>query len=167
LPVFVPTDIIQIIGERMQPGVAIHSTVLFAALLAAAGCNLPAPRADELTPVGTDVITGEQIQRSSATNVWDLLRARAYKYDFKEDRNGVPSTIQTRHGRSSVALRDSDTPVVLVDGARLTDFRFLRQMTTDSIDMIEMMNGINGTVAQGTNASAGVIVIHTKGTVYQ
>jgi hypothetical protein len=56
---------------------------------------------------------------------------------------------------------------VFVDGARLTDFRFLRQMTTDSIDMIEMMNGINGTVAQGTNASAGVIVIHTKGTVYQ
>jgi hypothetical protein len=40
-------------------------------------------------------------------------------------------------------------------------------MSTESIDMIEMMNGIAGTVTQGTNASAGVILIHTKGTVYQ
>ncbi len=150
----------------MHRGVSIHSIALFAVLLAPGACHLPPVQPDQLTPAGTDIITGEQIQKSTATNVWDLLRARAYKYDFKEDRNGVPSTIQTRHGRSSVALRDSDTPLVLVDGARLTDFRFLRQMTTDSIDMIEMMNGITGTVAQGTNASAGVIVIHTKGTIY-
>ncbi|HEY0529799.1 MAG TPA: TonB-dependent receptor plug domain-containing protein [Gemmatimonadaceae bacterium] len=136
--------------------------------LVTSACTLTLkPQANDLAPVGTDVITGVQIEKSSATNVWDLLRTRAYKYDFKEDRNGVPTSIQTRHGKSSVALKDGDTPVVLVDGARLTDFRFLRQMSTESIDMIEMMNGIAGTVTQGTNASAGVILIHTKGTVYQ
>jgi len=146
---------------------AVRSTLLLATLVVASACHMTLNKAEDLSPVGTDVITGDQIQKSSATNVWDLLRRRAYKYDFKEDKNGVPFDIVTRHGRSSVALRDSDTPVVLVDGARLTDFRFLRQMTTDSIDMIELMNGITGTVAQGTNASAGVIAIHTKGTVYQ
>jgi outer membrane cobalamin receptor len=150
----------------MRRAVAIHSTLVLANLLIASGCQPSFNKGESLTPVGTDVITGEQIQKSSATNVWDLLRARAYKYEFKEDRNGVPTSIQTRHGKSSVALRDGDTPLVLVDGARLTDFRFLRQMTTESIDMIEMMNGITGTVTQGTNASAGVILIHTKGTVY-
>lgn len=139
-----------------------QSKVFVAALFVASGCSLSTNKGEELSPVGKDVITTEQIQKSSFTNAWDLLRARAYKYDFKEDKYGVPYDIVTRHGRSSVALRNSDTPVVLVDGARLTDFRFLRQMTTDSIDNIELMNGISGTVAQGTNASAGVIVIHTK-----
>jgi outer membrane cobalamin receptor len=147
--------------------IAARSSLLLATLAVASACHMTLNKADDLSPVGMDVISGDQIQKSSATNVWDLLRTRAYKYDFKEDKNGVPFDIVTRHGRSSLSLRDSDTPVVLVDGARLTDFRFLRQMTTDSIDMIELMNGINGTVAQGTNASAGVIVIHTKGTVYQ
>jgi outer membrane cobalamin receptor len=136
--------------------------VLIATLVFANGCSLSTNKAEDLSPVGKDVITAAQIEKSSATNVWDLLRARAYKYDFKEDKYGVPYDIVTRHGRSSVALRDSDTPLVLVDGARLSDFRFLRQMTTDSIETIELMNGITGTAAQGTNASAGVIVIHTK-----
>ena len=139
-----------------------QSKILVATLVAASGCSLSTNKAEDLSPVGKDVITAEQIQKSSFTNAWDLLRARAYKYDFKEDKYGVPYDIVTRHGRSSVALTDSDTPVVIVDGARLTDFRFLRQMTTDSIDNIELMNGITGTVTQGTNASAGVIVIHTK-----
>ena len=139
-----------------------RSTVLVATLVAASGCNLSVNKAQGLSPVGKDVITADQIEKSSATNAWDLLRAKAYKYDFKEDKYGVPYDIVTRHGRSSLALRDSDTPLVLVDGARLTDFRFLRQMTLDSIDNIELMNGISGTVTQGTNSSAGVIVIHTK-----
>lgn len=142
-------------------------TLTVATLAVVTACHLNVTKADNLSPVGKDVITGEQIQKSSATNVWDLLRTRAYKYDFKEDKYGVPYDIVTRHGRSSVALRNSDTPVVLVDGARLTDFRFLRQMTTDSVDLIELMNGISGTVSQGTNASAGVIVIHTKGMGYE
>ncbi|HEY1952450.1 MAG TPA: Plug domain-containing protein [Gemmatimonadaceae bacterium] len=145
---------------------AVRSTLLLATLTIASACHMTLNKPDNLSPVGTDVISGEQIQKSSATNVWDLLRTRAYKYDFKEDKNGVPFDIVTRHGRSSLALRDSDTPVVIVDGARLTDFRFLRQMTTDSIDMIELMNGITGTVSQGTNSSAGVIVIHTKSMGY-
>jgi len=139
-----------------------RSTILVATLVAASGCSLSTNKAEDLSPVGKSVITAAQIEKSTATNVWDLLRAKAYKYDFKEDKYGVPFDIVTRHGRSSVSLRDSDTPLVLVDGARLTDFRFLRQMTTDSIENIELMNGISGTVAQGTNASAGVIVIHTK-----
>jgi outer membrane cobalamin receptor len=139
-----------------------QSAIVFATMLVASGCSLNTNKGEPLSPVGKDVITAEQIEKSSATNVWDLLRARAYKYDFKEDKYGVPYDIVSRHGRSSVSLKDSDTPLVLVDGARLTDFRFLRQMTTDSIDTIELMNGITGTVTQGTNASAGVIVIHTK-----
>lgn len=151
----------------MQRDVAIQSALLVASILAASGCHVPITTGEQLNAVGTDRITNTDIEKSAATNVWDLLRARAYKYEFREDRNGVPYSIKTRHGRTSVALADGDTPIVLVDGARLTDFRFLRQMTCDSIDMIEMLNGITGTVAQGTNASAGVIAIHTKGMTYE
>ena len=51
---------------------------------------------------------------------------------------------------------------MLIDGARLTDVAALRDMSTDSVESIELQNGINGTSSQGTNAPAGVIYIHTK-----
>ena len=58
-------------------------------------------------------------------------------------------------------MADSDTPIIVVDGARISDFTALRDMPTDAISSIELLNGIAGTVSQGTNASAGVIYIHT------
>jgi outer membrane cobalamin receptor len=58
-------------------------------------------------------------------------------------------------------MADSDTPMILVDGARLSDFGALRDLATDAISSIELLNGISGTVSQGTNAAAGVIYIHT------
>ena len=110
----------------------------------------------------TDVISSAEIARSASTNVWDLLRRRASQYDFSEDRYGHPRQITTKRGRSTLILAASDTPLVLVDGARLTDVSVLRDMPTDSIESIELQNGISGTSQQGTNACAGVIYIHTR-----
>jgi len=114
------------------------------------------------TPTRTDIITEEEIAHSSSTNVWDLLRKRARMYTFAEDRYGRPRFISTKRGRSTINLAGSDSPLVLVDGARLTDVAALRDMPTDSVESIELQSGINGTSQQGTNAVAGVIYIHTK-----
>jgi hypothetical protein len=109
----------------------------------------------------TQTISAEEIAQSGFSNAWDLLRARARRYDFYEDRYGRPRGIKTRRGRSTISVADSDTPMILVDGARLSDFGALRDMPTDAISSIELLNGIAGTVSEGTNAAAGVIYIHT------
>jgi outer membrane cobalamin receptor len=49
----------------------------------------------------------------------------------------------------------------VIDGARVSDFTALRDLPADAISSIELLSGITGTAAQGTNAAAGVIYIHT------
>ena len=109
-----------------------------------------------------DVITAEEIAHSSTTNVWDLLRKRARMYNYAEDRYGRPRFITTKRGASTIALAGSDMPLVLIDGARLSDVAALRDMPTDAVESIEIQGGIDGTSSQGTGAVAGVIYIHTK-----
>ena len=133
--------------------------VLFAAI-SIVGCVSASHRSTE-QPARTQTISAEEIARSGYTNAWDLLRARARRYDFYEDRYGRPRGIKTRRGRSTVLMAGSDTPMIVVDGARLVDFTALRDMPTDAISSIELMDGISGTVDQGTGAAAGVIYIHT------
>src|SRR5213082_2494117 len=102
--------------------------------------------------VRTDIITAEEIAHSSSTNVWDLLRKRARMYNFAEDRYGRPRFITTKRGASTIALAGSDSPMIVIDGARLGDVAALRDMPTDSVQSIELQSGINGTSQQGTNA---------------
>ncbi len=108
-----------------------------------------------------EVITSENIAKSAYTNAWDLLRAKARRYDFSEDVFGRPRSIRIRRGRSTINMAGSDSPMILVDGARVIDLITLRDLPTDAIESVELMSGINGTASQGTNSSAGVIYIHT------
>jgi hypothetical protein len=124
------------------------------------GCVNPSAKPLAQT-ASTQTISADEIARSGFNNAWDLLRARARRYDFYEDRYGRPRGIKTRRGRSTINMADSDTPMILVDGARVSDFGALRDLPSDAISSIELLNGISGTVSQGTNAAAGVIYIHT------
>jgi outer membrane cobalamin receptor len=108
-----------------------------------------------------DLISADEISRSPSTNAWDLLRRRARQYDFKEDQYGRPRDIRTRRGRSTINIAGADTPIILVDGARIIDIASLRDLPTGSIQSVELLSGIRGTASQGTNAAAGVIYIHT------
>jgi outer membrane cobalamin receptor len=108
-----------------------------------------------------DLIGADEISRSPSTNAWDLLRRRARQYDFREDQYGRPRDIRTRRGASTINIAGADSPLILIDGARIIDFACLRDLSTGSIQSVELMSGIRGTVSQGTNASAGVIYIHT------
>ena len=106
-------------------------------------------------------ITAQEIARSGASNAWDLLRIRARAYEFSEDRYGRPRGIRTRRGRSSISVSGADQPMIVLDGARLIDLVTLRDLHIGAIESVELLNGIAGTATQGTNASAGVIYIHT------
>ena len=106
-------------------------------------------------------ITSTEIARSGASNAWELLRVRARAYEFSEDRYGRPRNIRTRRGRSTLNMPGADSPLIVLDGARLIDLVSLRDLSVGAIESVELLNGIAGTATQGTNAAAGVIYIHT------
>jgi outer membrane cobalamin receptor len=137
-------------------------TTWIAALSLCACAHSTAANPREASAPGKQIITADEIAKSGLNNAWDLLRKRALGYDFSEDRYGRPRAIRTRRGRTSISVRDGDAPLVIIDGARVTDVGALRDLSTDAIDSIELLNGISGTASQGTNASAGVIYIHTR-----
>lgn len=128
---------------------------------AISGCVNTARVIPDHAAASTTTFTAEQIAHSGFGNAWDFLRARARGYEFYQDQFGRPRGIRTRRGRSTINVADSDTPMVLIDGARLSDCSVLRDLPSDAISSIDLLSGITGTAAQGTNAAAGVIYIHT------
>jgi outer membrane cobalamin receptor len=91
-----------------------------------------------------------------------LLRQLVPRYSYVEDRSGRAVAINGHRGRSSISLSNSESPIVIVDGARIAAVDVLQQMSKDAIDWIELRKGSRGTSTEGTNATAGVIYIHTR-----
>ena len=148
----------------MQHG-RLAMTLLAGSYLATASACVSNPvrtGADNGSRLGDVVITSDQIDAQHASNAWDLLRQMVPRYTYVEDRSGRAVSINGHRGRSSIALAGSEAPLVIVDGARLAALDVLQQMPKDAIDRIELRGGSRGTNAEGTNASAGVIYIHTR-----
>ena len=140
-------------------------TFLAACYLATTSACASSPRRanpENGSQFGDLVITAEQIDAQHAPNAWELLRRLVPRYTFVEDRSGRAVSIHGHRGRSSISLAGSETPLVIVDGARLASLDVLQQMPKDAIDRIELRGGSRGTSTEGTNASAGVIYIHTR-----
>lgn len=126
------------------------------------GCVSGGARPGEHWRSGQRTITQDDLDRSAATNVWDLMRSQVQEYNYVEDRSGRPIGITTRRGSTRLGLTDSDTPMIVIDGARIIDIGTLRDLPTGAVDSIELLSSIRGTSIQGTNANAGVIYIHTR-----
>ncbi|MEO8909558.1 MAG: TonB-dependent receptor plug domain-containing protein [Gemmatimonadaceae bacterium] len=132
-------------------------------LAAISACVSTAPRyAEDGSQFGDVVITPERIDAQQAPNAWELLRQLVPRYTYVEDRAGRAVAITGHRGRSSIYLANSEAPIVVVDGTRLAAVDVLQQMPKDAIDRIELRKGGRGTSTEGTNASAGVIYIHTR-----
>jgi outer membrane cobalamin receptor len=144
------------------------ATLSFAAtlLIAPVGCaSAPATHQVGSEPAsrsGDFLITGDQIDAEHVGNAWDLLRRMVPRYTYVEDRAGRAVGIVGHRGRSSISVSNSESPLVLVDGARLSSLELLQEMPTDAIDRIEVRGSGRGTSREGTNAGAGVIYIHTR-----
>ncbi|HCU12845.1 MAG TPA: hypothetical protein DGB72_12050 [Gemmatimonadetes bacterium] len=141
------------------------TTLLAACYLAttsACASNPPRTNPENGSQFGDLVITADQIDAQHASNAWELLRQLVPRYTYVEDRSGRAVSIHGHRGRSSISLAGSEAPLVIVDGARLASLDVLQQMPKDAIDRIELRGGSRGTSTEGTNASAGVIYIHTR-----
>ena len=140
-----------------------HVTALavgFALVLGSCAVH-PAATSDPRSSPGRRVITSEMILESRANNVWDLLREHALVNTAERVGRGQ-FDLQSRRGRSSLSLRDSDVPLVIVDGVRVIDLGMLRQIPAQVVRSIRLLSAIEGTTYMGTNSGAGVIVIETS-----
>jgi outer membrane cobalamin receptor len=132
-------------------------------IVSQSACVSTAPRYSENgSQYGDVVITAQRIDAEHAPNAWELLRQLVPRYTYVEDRSGRAIAINAHRGRSSISLANSESPVVVVDGARVAAVDVLQQMPKDAIDWIELRKGSRGTSTEGTNATAGVIYIHTR-----
>ena len=110
-------------------------------------------------PGDRKVITEDMIAHTGANNAWDVLRREEPQMNFREDSHGTPTRMEQR-GQTSIAL--SDAPLVYVDGARLSDYRTLKDIPASTLKRIEILNSIEGTTLYGTGAEGGVILLFTK-----
>ena len=106
------------------------------------------------------VITSEAIERSGATDAWEVLKRLSTTARATESYDGEPQRLHPRRGHGSLYLRDD--PMVYIDGVPLSDIRALRQIGAADIDNIEEMGSVEATAYYGTNSNAGVILIHSK-----
>jgi outer membrane cobalamin receptor len=129
------------------------------ALLIATGCA-SAQRAerDPFTSAGR-LITAAAIERSGARNGWEALRSAGSYMSLREDARGNPSSLTAR-GHGSIAL--SSFPLLLVDGAHMDSFEYLRDIPAYSIESIRILDGTEGTRYFGTGAGNGVILVSTR-----
>lgn len=109
-------------------------------------------------PIGI-FITEEEIQRSGAATAWDVLKREASVMTFGHNRHGQPARFG-RRGQASIVLDDS--PLVIIDGVRMSDFRILADLPATTLRDIWVLNGIDGTTYYGTDAVAGVVLVRTK-----
>jgi hypothetical protein len=104
------------------------------------------------------LISAEEIRQSGATDAWDLLRRSGVHLRMGESRSGEPLHL-SRRGPASILLNQA--PTVVLDGAHLADFSYLRRIPALSILRVEILSGIEGTRRFGTGAGNGAIVIET------
>lgn len=109
---------------------------------------------------GDDILIDEQeIEALGASTAWEIVKRRAPQINYRENTRGEP-TRAWRHGRSSVLLNDS--PLLFVDGVRVSDLRTLEQIPAHTVATIRILTGLTGTTYYGTNAAGGVILVQTK-----
>lgn len=121
------------------------------ALVLATGC---VPLHHELPDATAGrVVTAAQIEATGARTAWEALRQTMPQLNF--DFGGIH-----HRGESSVVLVDA--VAVILDGARLADYRSLVDIPARDVLRIQYLSGINGTTYYGHNSGDGVLVIETK-----
>lgn len=152
--------------RRGAVAVPLMAAPLMAGLLAAlaAGCGAgrgTTPLAAHPSGTGSRVITRELI---ASWNVLDAYAAveRAGGYRLRDNDRGEVA-VRQRRGQTSVMNPNADRPVLVVDGAPLTDFSLLRRIRSAEIERIDLLSPGDATLRYGTLTSgAGAILVTTR-----
>lgn len=135
----------------------------FAALAAIAigGCQPPPRAAGSVAPTAgrETLITEEEIARMSVRTAWDAVRLRAPRLTFSLDPTGRPTGVRIQEQRSAVA---DETPLLVVDGVRMSDIQYLNQMPASDVRAIHILDAEAAEPLYGLSAAGGAIVVETK-----
>jgi hypothetical protein len=115
-----------------------------AAPLAAVACATGPRHPGAVVRYQDDVITADEIERSTAENVLDLVRSRR------------PNWLRGRGGTSILAEGEL---IAYLDGTRLGGAQELRQVTTDGIAMVRYYDAASATIRFGSGHQHGVIQV--------
>ncbi len=122
---------------RLQLGIALAFVLT--------GCA-SSPNAGATTRGSFNVLTEEEIQETTATNVHDVIFLLR------------PRWLRPR-GRTTLAGQGPDEPAIYVGGALFGAIGDLQRMDTIGVTRIEFIDPIDATTRFGTGHSAGAIMI--------
>ncbi len=105
------------------------------------------------------VITRSEITRMGAKTAWEAVKRRVPGLTYEENTAGEPLRIW-RHGQSTILL--NDTPLLVVDGVRVSDIRALGDIPASEIQVIRVRTGLDSSAEYGTNSAGGVILVETR-----
>jgi hypothetical protein len=115
-----------------------------AAVTSAAACGGGARHPGAVVRYQDDVITAEEIERTSAENVLVLVHSRR------------PGWLR---GRGSTSILAEGELIAYLDGTRLGGAQELRLVTTDGIAMVRYYDPSSATIRFGTGHQHGVIQV--------
>ncbi len=122
--------------------------VLALALLVAGCASTPSAESGRLRR-SANLITAEEIERASFTNLFDLVRALR------------PAWLQTR-GPQSIQDPTAGEVVVYLDGTRLGGPEQLRMLPAADVASLQYLNGIDAPARFGRGHLGGAILIRSK-----
>ncbi len=125
------------------------------------GCR-PTPstsRAVSPTASREIVISDSEITRLNARTAWEAVRLRVPKLVYGLNAYGRPTGVRIEELRSYMA---DQTPLLVVDGARVGDIMYLDDIPGPEIQRIRVLDGDAGQVLYGLAGSSGVIIVETK-----
>jgi hypothetical protein len=105
------------------------------------------------------VITAAEIAELNVRTAWDVVRLRAPRIVFGQDRTGAPSGVRIQEQRS---VNADETPLLVVDGAPVQDIGYLQQLPASEVELIRILTAEAAQPVYGLRAAGGAIVVLTK-----
>lgn len=136
--------------------------LVFASVLLTPACTAARPGNYDSVTLPGKIITEEMIASYNVANAWEVLQKTGAYRTSRDDGSSRTTNLRSKRGKTSVVFAYSDVPRLVIDGARVPDLRLLRDIPARSIAWIQLLNGMDGTLFEGTNSGAGVILIVTK-----
>lgn len=142
--------------HRSSP-VAPVRTVALLLLLSACATAPPRP-GDRPSPADPGLVTRQEIEASGARTVWDALRLTVALH-VVDDVRGEPAILRHRGHESIVG---SPSPILVIDGAILRDFRHLDELPARDLVSIQVRPPSYAVARYGSLARAGVVELRTR-----
>lgn len=141
------------IDRAARAALAVTTTVVLAAC-----ASSPSPEGTEPNPREGQIITRDDIAKTSARDAWEALRLAGTHLNIQFPREGSPARV-THRGVDSFVL--SPEVLLVVDGTHMMSLDALRDIRAVNVDYIQILPARIAVVKYGTAGGNGVVVVRT------